>query len=105
MDGKGTNDRRCIRDRAQPRQDQATKDVLRLFRGEATMAETPSPETSSTIAGDNGASSTGSTPVATLGDTSGGPTDGTAPTTTSAGTVIVEDNGVGIFPPDDPSCR
>ncbi len=33
------------------------------------------------------------------------PTDGTGPTTTVGPSVLIEDNGVGIFPPDDPACR
>ena len=38
-------------------------------------------------------------------DHGGDPTDGTGPTTTVGPSVIIEDNGVGIFPPDDPTCR
>jgi hypothetical protein len=33
------------------------------------------------------------------------PTDGSGPTTTVGPSVLIEDNGVGIFPPDDPTCR
>ena len=94
MDGKGTNigGASVI---VPNLDDQATQDVLKLFRGEATLAEVPAPDDTTT------ASSTApeSTPSAT-------PSDGTGPTTTTApGTVVVEDNSVGIFPPDDPTCR
>ena len=73
--------------------DPATQNVLKVFRGEATVADVPSSDTTAP------------------GDTSGA-TDTSAPATAAAprrpargGAVVIEDNGVGIFPPDDPTCR
>jgi LCP family protein required for cell wall assembly len=72
--------------------DPATQNVLEVFRGQATVADVPA-----------------STDTAAPGDTSGATetTVATAGTATSGdgGAVAIEDNGVGIFPPDDPSCR
>ena len=74
--------------------DPATQNVLKVFRGQATVADVPA-----------------STDTTAPGDTSGA-TDTTAPATDSStatsggsGAVVIEDNGVGIFPPDDPTCR
>ena len=44
------------------------------------------------------------------GDTSGAtdtsaPATSSTPTSSAGGAVVIEDNGVGIFPPDDPTCR
>jgi anionic cell wall polymer biosynthesis LytR-Cps2A-Psr (LCP) family protein len=95
MDGKGTNvgGASVI---VPDLEDQATKDVLKLFRGAATLAEVPATDASSPEV-----ATTDSVATTTVGT----PTDGTGPTTTAPATVIVEDNGVGIFPPEDPSCR
>ena len=96
MDGKGTNigGASVI---VPNLQDQATKDVLKLFRGEATLAAAPPSPDEATAA-----TTTTSTTVAAA------PTDGAGAvggSTTVPNTVTVEDNGVGIFPPDDPTCR
>ncbi len=100
MDGKGTNigGASVI---VPNLQDQATKDVLRLFRGEATLAEAPPGSDQAAASTDTTAATTTSTTIATTltdGDASSG-------RTTVPATVTVEDNGVGIFPPDDPTCR
>ena len=96
MDGKGTNigGASVI---VPSLDDPATEDVLRLFRGEVRAADVP--------ISDPAASTATSEPTASVPDASLGPTDGTGPTTTTPPTVQIEDNGVGIFPPDDPSCR
>ena len=96
MDGKGTNigGASVI---VPSLDDPATEDVLRLFRGEVRAADVP--------ISDPAASTTTSEPTESVPDASLGPTDGTGPTTTTPPTVQIEDNGVGIFPPDDPSCR
>ncbi len=96
MDGKGTNigGASVI---VPSLDDPATEDVLRLFRGEVRAADVP--------ISDPAASTTTSEPTASVPDASLGPTDGTGPTTTTPPTVQIEDNGVGIYPPDDPSCR
>jgi LCP family protein required for cell wall assembly len=93
MDGKGTNigGASVI---VPNLDDQATQDVLKLFRGEATLAEVPAPDDTTSASSTTPASSPSATP-----------SDGTGPTTTASGTVVVEDNSVGIFPPDDPTCR
>ena len=38
-------------------------------------------------------------------DTSAPATSSSTPTSSAGGAVVIEDNGVGIFPPDDPTCR
>jgi hypothetical protein len=99
MDGKGTNigGASVI---VPNLQDQATKDVLRLFRGEATLADAPPGSDQATASTDTTAATTTSTTIATT------LTDGNSGgRTTVPATVTVEDNGVGIFPPDDPTCR
>jgi hypothetical protein len=73
--------------------DPATQNVLKVFRGQATVADVPSSD--STVPGDT----SGAT------DTSGAATSSTTPTSSAGGAVVIEDNGVGIFPPDDPTCR
>jgi hypothetical protein len=86
--------------------DPATQDVLRVFRGEATVAEAPPTEPpASTTDGSTSAAPAGPTQAPATTTTVAAPTDGTGPTTTVGPSVLIEDNGVGIFPPDDPSCR
>ena len=83
--------------------DPATQDVLRLFRGEATVADArrsiprtdPSADEASDVRRSHDATTT---TVATR------PT-APAPPPPSGRRVLIEDNGVGIFPPDDPTCR
>jgi LCP family protein required for cell wall assembly len=75
----------------------ATQDVLKLFRGQARLADAPP------------------VPAGPSASTAAGTTSTTSPSTTSAtggattpddgSTVQIVDNGVGIFPPNDPSCR
>ena len=81
--------------------DQATQDVLKLFRGQATLADVPVPEDTAAPAASGATTPTSVAP----GSTVAAPTDGTTPTSSATETVTVEDNGVGIFPPDDPTCR
>jgi hypothetical protein len=88
--------------------DPATQDVLRVFRGEATVADAPPADVPSAEApatddasSASGAEQTTAAPSTTVAV----PTDGTGPTTTVGPSVLIEDNGVGIFPPDDPTCR
>jgi hypothetical protein len=38
-------------------------------------------------------------------DTAAPPTASSTPISAAGGAVVIEDNGVGIFPPDDPTCR
>jgi LCP family protein required for cell wall assembly len=88
--------------------DPATQDVLRVFRGEATVADAPPAETPSSDAPatDDGSSTSGAGQTTTATSTTvATATDGTGPTTTVGPSVLIEDNGVGIFPPDDPTCR
>jgi LCP family protein required for cell wall assembly len=77
---------------------QQTKDILKLFRGEATLADVPeqAPATTATTGPTTNSTST-TAAVAT--------NDGTSATTTTTPSVVVVDNGVGIYPPDDPTCR
>jgi len=88
----------------------ATQDVLKLFRGQARLADAPT----STTAPPTSASGAGVAPTAA--DTAAPTTttaaaavtsSGTSPTTAAgpASTVQVVDNGVGIYPPDVASCR
>jgi LCP family protein required for cell wall assembly len=107
MDGNGTNIGGAaviVPDLDDP----ATQDVLRVFRGEATVADAPPADTAATDAPgtDEGSSTSeaGGTTTATS-TTEAAVTDGTGPTTTAGPSVLIEDNGVGIFPPDDPTCR
>ena len=92
MDGKGTNvgGASVI---VPTLSDPATQNVLKVFRGEATVADVPSSD--STVPGDT----SGAT------DTSASATSSTTPTSSAGGAVVIEDNGVGVFPPDDPTCR
>ena len=85
--------------------DPATQDVLRVFRGEATVADTPASEPQGSGASTPEASTPGSETTGVPSTTVATPTDGTGPTTTVGPSVLIEDNGVGIFPPDDPTCR
>jgi LCP family protein required for cell wall assembly len=77
---------------------QQAKDILKLFRGEATLADVPeqAPATTATTGPTTNSTST-TAAVAT--------NDGTSATTTTTPSVVVVDNGVGIYPPDDPTCR
>jgi LCP family protein required for cell wall assembly len=77
-----------------------TRDVLKLFRGEATIAEVPVEASTSA-----GSSSTTPTTAASTTTAALATNDGTSATTSVAPAVVVVDNGVGIFPPDDPTCR
>ncbi len=92
MDGKGTNvgGASVI---VPTLSDPATQNVLKVFRGQATVADVPSSDT--TAPGDT----SGAT------DTSAPATGSSTPTSGAGGAVVIEDNGVGIFPPDDPTCR
>jgi len=92
MDGKGTNvgGASVI---VPTLSDPATQNVLKVFRGQATVADVPSSD--STVPGDT----SGAT------DTSATATSSTTPTSSAGGAVVIEDNGVGVFPPDDPTCR
>ena len=92
MDGKGTNvgGASVI---VPTLSDPATQNVLKVFRGQATVADVPSSDTAAP----------GDTSGAT--DTSAPATSSTTPTSSAGGAVVIEDNGVGIFPPDDPTCR
>jgi LCP family protein required for cell wall assembly len=92
MDGKGTNvgGASVI---VPTLSDPATQNVLKVFRGEATVADVPSSDTTAP----------GDTSRAT--DTSAPTTGSSTPSSGVAGAVVIEDNGVGIFPPDDPTCR
>jgi LCP family protein required for cell wall assembly len=83
---------------------QETRDVLKLFRGEATIAEVPADATTA-AAGSSTAPSSASTTAASTTTAAVATNDGTSATTSVAPSVIVVDNGVGIFPPDDPTCR
>jgi len=90
--------------------DPATQDVLRVFRGEASVADAPPADPAATdpsATDDSTATSEQPDPTTTGGTTTtvATPTDGTGPTTTIGPSVLIEDNGVGIFPPDDPTCR
>jgi LCP family protein required for cell wall assembly len=80
---------------------QQTRDVLKLFRGEATIAEVPVAPAAAPATG----SSTSMTVPASTTTAAVATNDGTSATTSVAPSVIVVDNGVGIFPPDDPTCR
>jgi LCP family protein required for cell wall assembly len=86
-------------------EDPATQDVLRVFRGEATVADAPPAEPSPSDASTPDASTSGAETTGDPSTTVATPTDGTGPTTTVGPSVLIEDNGVGIFPPDDPTCR
>lgn len=86
-------------------EDPATQDVLRVFRGEATVADAPPAEPSPSDASTPDASTAGAETTGDPSTTVATPTDGTGPTTTVGPSVLIEDNGVGIFPPDDPTCR
>ena len=92
MDGKGTNvgGASVI---VPTLSDPATQNVLKVFRGQATVADVPSSDTAAP----------GDTSGAT--DTSAPATSSSTPTSGAGGAVVIEDNGVGIFPPDDPTCR
>ena len=85
--------------------DPATQDVLRVFRGEATVADAPPAEPSGSDASTPEASTPGAETTGAPSTTVATPTDGSGPTTTVGPSVLIEDNGVGIFPPDDPTCR
>jgi LCP family protein required for cell wall assembly len=85
--------------------DPATQDVLRVFRGEATVADAPPAEPSGSDASTPEASTPGAETTGVTSTTVATPTDGSGPTTTVGPSVLIEDNGVGIFPPDDPTCR
>jgi LCP family protein required for cell wall assembly len=100
LDGTGTNigGASVIVPNLKSRQ---TQDVLKLFRGEATIAQVPTVDPASETPAD----STSTTIAATSTTTSLGTNDGTSPTSTLAPQVVVVDNGVGIFPPDDATCR
>ena len=92
MDGKGTNvgGASVI---VPTLSDPATQNVLKVFRGQATVADVPSSD--STVPGDTSG----------VTDTSAPATSSSTPTSSAGGAVVIEDNGVGIFPPDDPTCR
>jgi LCP family protein required for cell wall assembly len=88
--------------------DPATQDVLRVFRGEATVADAlpaDDPSAGAPATDDSSSTSEAGQATTTTSTTVAAPTDGTAPTTTVGPSVLIEDNGVGIFPPDDPTCR
>jgi LCP family protein required for cell wall assembly len=90
MDGKGTN----VGGAAvivPTLSDPSTQNVLKVFRGQATVAEVPPSSVDTTAPGDTSSGATAAAP----------PTDSGS----SNGAVVIEDNGVGIFPPDDPTCR
>ena len=91
MDGKGTNvgGASVI---VPTLSDPATQNVLKVFRGQATVADVPSSD--STVPGDTSGAAGSTTP-----------TTGNSTPTSGAAAVVIEDNGVGIFPPDDPTCR
>jgi LCP family protein required for cell wall assembly len=92
MDGKGTNvgGASVI---VPTLSDPATQNVLKVFRGQATVADVPSSD--STVPGDTSGTADSSAPT----------TGSSTPTSGAGSAVVIEDNGVGIFPPDDPSCR
>ena len=98
LDGTGTNigGASVIVPNLKSRQ---TKDVLKLFRGEATIAEVPADDTAPVDSTLTSTTATTSTTAAIATN------DGTSASTTLAPAVIVVDNGVGIFPPDDPTCH
>jgi LCP family protein required for cell wall assembly len=79
-----------------------TKDILRLFRGEATLADVAEQAPATTDGTGSGSGSSTSVPPAS---TAAATNDGTSATSTSTASVVVVDNGVGIYPPDDPTCR
>jgi LCP family protein required for cell wall assembly len=88
--------------------DPATQDVLRVFRGEATVADAlpaDDPSAGAPATDDSSSTSEAGQATTTTSTTVAAPTDGTGPTTTVGPSVLIEDNGVGIFPPDDPTCR
>jgi hypothetical protein len=93
MDGKGTNvgGASVI---VPTLSDPATQNVLEVFRGQATVADVPS-SADTTAPGDT----SGAT------DTAGAAATSSTPPSGAGGAVVIEDNGVGIFPPGDPSCR
>lgn len=92
MDGKGTNvgGASVI---VPTLSDPATRNVLKVFRGQATVADVPSSD--STVPGDTSGAAGSTAPT----------TGSSTPTSVAGGAVVIEDNGVGIFPPDDPTCR
>jgi LCP family protein required for cell wall assembly len=75
-----------------------TQGILSVFRGQARLADAPDPGAVADVPDD---------PVATAAVTTVGtlPLPLDAATTAPVSTVAVDSNAVGIFPPDDPTCR
>jgi anionic cell wall polymer biosynthesis LytR-Cps2A-Psr (LCP) family protein len=75
-----------------------TEAILAVFRGEARLVDAPDPNAVADVP-DDPVATTATVPVGTLP----AGVDATASPTVS--TVAVDSNAVGIFPPDDPTCR
>jgi LCP family protein required for cell wall assembly len=75
-----------------------TQAILSVFRGEARLADAPDPDAIADVP-DDPVATTSTLPAGTLP----AGVDATAPAPVS--TVAVDSNAVGVFPPDDPSCR
>jgi LCP family protein required for cell wall assembly len=78
----------------------STEAILKVFRGEALLADAPDPDALGTVPDDPTATSGGGTASTVAGQVGLGDAGAVPPTE-----VVVEENAVGISPPDDPTCR